>query len=305
MAAQGAMIDVQPLDAFVGVSRETTEAIKSWVMDQLNARMELVGRAADFINSLDAQKKAVEQHCTEEVERVVVIIADLNKTKEDVKGLSDDIKAKMDDNDVKMQVVPDLTQKLDVKTEQIQTLFNETQKYALKSDASLKENEDKVTELHAKTRVFAEKITGDLENTKVGLLAQTTKLRDDIVVWSDGYAGKIEAMVKGGDFKYQRGTSTQKAKFDKKEVSVWQIPAGVSKPDFRHWADSVDLQLEAVHHFVFPDLVLEKVKRLTSEVTEASLAQIIAKINEEHKMKEGAKRLAADGHPPGLPGTDP
>jgi hypothetical protein len=79
----------------------------------------------------------------------------------------------------------------------------------------------------------------------------------------------------------------------------------VSKPDFRHWADSVDLQLEAVHNFVFPDLVLEKVKRLTSEVTEASLGQIIAKINEEHKKKEGAKRVAENGHPPGLPGTDP
>ena len=56
---------------------------------------------------------------------------------------------------------------------------------------------------------------------------------------------------------------------------------------------------------MFPDLVSEKVKRLTPEVTEASLAQIIAKINEEHKMKEGAKRLAEQGNPPGLPGTDP
>ena len=110
-AATGAMIDIQPLDAaFEGVSRETTEAIKAWVMDQLNARMELVGRAADFINNLDVQQRAVEQHCTEQVERVGTIIADLNKTKEDVKGLFDEIKAKMDDNDVKMQVVPDLTE---------------------------------------------------------------------------------------------------------------------------------------------------------------------------------------------------
>ena len=52
--------------------------------------------------------------------------------------------------------------------------------------------------------------------------------------------------MKSGDFKFERGHSAQKAKFDKKEVSVWQIPAGVGKPDFRHWADSVDLQLRAV-----------------------------------------------------------
>ena len=77
-------------------------------------------------------------------------------------------------------------------------------------------------------------------------------------------------------------SAAQKAKLDKKEVSVWQIPAGVSKPDFRHWADSVDLQLEAVHGFAYPDLVLERVKHLTSEVTATSLGQIIAKINEEH-----------------------
>ena len=113
-----------------------------------------------------------------------------NKTKEDVKGLFDEIKAKMDDNDVKMQVVPDLTQKLDEKTEQIQTLFTETQKYAVKSDASMKENETKVSDLHEKTRVFADKITGDLEATKIGIKAKM----DEIYVWSDGYAGRIEAI---------------------------------------------------------------------------------------------------------------
>ena len=54
-AAPGAMIDIQPADAaFEGISRETTEAIKAWMMGELNARMELVGRAADFINNLDA-----------------------------------------------------------------------------------------------------------------------------------------------------------------------------------------------------------------------------------------------------------
>ena len=82
------MIDIQPADAaFEGISRETTEAIKAWMMGELNARMELVGRAANSINNLDAQQKVVEQHCTEQVDRVSAILTDLNKTKEDVKDV--------------------------------------------------------------------------------------------------------------------------------------------------------------------------------------------------------------------------
>ena len=83
--APSVIIDIQLTDAaFTGISRETTEAIKKWVMDQLNARMELVGRGVNFINNLDEQQKAVERHCTEQVERVSTIVEDLNKTKEDV-----------------------------------------------------------------------------------------------------------------------------------------------------------------------------------------------------------------------------
>jgi len=208
--------------------------------------------------------------------------------------------------------VPELTQKLNDKTVQIDELFQKTDALLKEKTEQIQANETKVNDLfekteqfYEKTRVSFEKVIDDLETTKGGILGETIKLKNEIVIWSDEYAGKIEAMVMGGDFKYERGTSNQKAKFDKREVSVWQIPAGVSKPDFRHWADSVDLQLEAVHNFVFPDLVLEKVKRLTSEVTEASLGQIIATINEEHKKQEGAKQLAANGDPPGLPGTDP
>ena len=65
-------------------------------------------------------------------------------------------------------------------------------------------------------------------------------------------------MFKSGDFKFERGSSAPVAKFDKKEVSVWKLADGVSKPDFRHWVDFVDLQLEAIHGFAYPDLVLHR-----------------------------------------------
>jgi len=284
-------------DAFFGedTNQQTTDAIKAWVMNEINMRMNLAGHAVDFMNHLDTEQQRVVQHADEQVERVNVIVNDINTTKGQITTLFGVIEEKMKENDQKLLTVPELTDKLAEKTEQIATLFTETQKFAVKSEQDL-------VALNQKTADFANKITVDLESAKVVLLAETTKLRDDIVIWSDGYVLRVETMVKSGDFKFERGSSAPKAKFDKKEVSVWQIPAGVSKPDFRHWADSIDIQLEAVHGFVFPDLVLEKVKRLTSEVTEAALMQIIKNIKDEHKVKEGAKQLAAQGLPPGLPG---
>jgi len=234
MASSG-LIDIQPADAaFAGSTRETTEAIKAWVLSEINQRMELAGRAVDFLNTLDVKRQELEQHATQQVNRVSTIVEDLEKTKSDVLGVFEKIKAKMDTVDVQLQSVPEITRRIDVKTGQIDELFKKTDSLLKEKTEQIQTNEKKLDELHEKTRVFADKITSDLETMRTGLIGQTTQLRDDIMSWSDGYAGRIEAMVKGGDFKYERGPSVQKGKFDKKEVSVWQIPAGVSKPDFRH-----------------------------------------------------------------------
>ena len=47
---------------------------------------------------------------------------------------------------------------------------------------------------------FAQKITIDLKCAKGTVLSEATKLRDDVMIWSDGYAHKIETLVKSGDF---------------------------------------------------------------------------------------------------------
>ena len=97
MAAMGAMIDIQPPDAaFEGVTRESTEAIKAWVLNEINQRMDLAGRAVDFLNTLDVKRQELEQHANEQVGRVSTIVADLEKTKSDVKGIFEEIKAKLD-----------------------------------------------------------------------------------------------------------------------------------------------------------------------------------------------------------------
>ena len=57
---------------------------------------------------------------------------------------------------------------------------------------------------------------------------------------------------------------------DKKEVAVWKLQDCVSKPDFRHWLDIIDSNLNAVHHFQHPEIVLDKLRRFDKEVTAAN-----------------------------------
>ena len=51
-----------------------------------------------------------------------------------------------------------------------------------------------------------------------------------------------------------------KNRMDKKEVQVWKLPEKVDKPEFRHWIESIHLQLEAVHGFEHPEHMLNRVR---------------------------------------------
>ena len=127
--------------------------------------------------------------------------------------------------------------------------------------------------------------------------SENEALRADVIKWSSEYAMKIEAQVNSGEFKPESKPSSSNAlKMDKKELNVWKLSEAVAKPDFSHWLDSIDNQLDAVHGFEYPDLVFAKIKRLPTEVTAASLAQIIVDINEEHAASSAAS-------PPGLRDT--
>ena len=81
-------------------------------------------------------------------------------------------------------------------------------------------------------------------------------------------------------------------------MRVWKLVDGVSKPDFCHWSDSIDIQLEATHGFVYPDLVFEKIKRMPTEVTPMLLLKAIEEINIDHKKKLRAEKIIAEGGVP-------
>ena len=68
---------------------------------------------------------------------------------------------------------------------------------------------------------------------------------------------------------------------DKKDVIVWKLAESVSKPDFRHWCDTVCANLEAVHKFAYPDVVFDKLRRQEVEVTQGNWHVVIAQANEE------------------------
>ena len=101
-------------DAFFGedTNQQTTDTIKAWVMNEINMRMNLAGRAVDFMNNLDAEQQKVILHANEQVERVNVIVRDINTTKGHITTLFGQIEAKMEEIDQKLLTVPELTQKL-------------------------------------------------------------------------------------------------------------------------------------------------------------------------------------------------
>ena len=81
---------------------------------------------------------------------------------------------------------------------------------------------------------------------------------------------------------------------DKKEVAVWKLQDGVSKPDFRHRLDIIDSKLDAVFHFQYPEVVLDKLRSFDKDVTAVDWGEIIDQANEDLK-KENKKKGAADG----------
>ena len=63
-----------------GTNQQSRDAIKAWVMNEIQMRMNLAGRAVDFMNNLDTEQQRVVQHANEQVERVNVIVTDINTT---------------------------------------------------------------------------------------------------------------------------------------------------------------------------------------------------------------------------------
>ena len=100
----------------------------------------------------------------------------------------------------------------------------------------------------------------------------------------------------GGETSGSKGITT-----DKKEVAVWKLPDKLDRDEFRHWKDTVDANLEAVHRLPYPELVLEQVRRRKTEVKESDWPIIMKKVKDKIPFNVEAVAAKAEGRAPPTP----
>ena len=122
----------------------------------------------------------------------------------------------------------------------------------------------------------------------------------EVYAWSVRFKNEVQADIEkrtGGEtgrsnFNIAKGDRGDRpVKLDKKEIAVNRIPDTITKAEFRQWLRSVELQLETTYEFVYPEIVLHKVRLSKVAITEAVLENIIDDINEEYKVELEAKKI--------------
>jgi hypothetical protein len=139
-----------------------------------------------------------------------------------------------------------------------------------------RQTEEALTKLDQSLLGIDVKLVNAAEECKTGAVGEIEVLRSQMYTYSVGAKAEITEIVaaiksgKGTDAKGGKGFGCDMGKgfdtgfgkgADRKEVAVWKLPDDVSKTQFRHWMNAVDLQLEAVHGWRHADLILNRVKR--------------------------------------------
>ena len=81
------------------------------------------------------------------------------------------------------------------------------------------------------------------------------------------------------------------------------MPPNVDKSEFRHWCDTIDANLDAVHKLPFPEVLLDKVRRAEVEITAHNWPALLAAANEAVPVNKRILEAQARGEKP--PGIDP
>ena len=149
-------------------------------------------------------------------------------------------------------------------------------------------------------------------SVKVDAEAHIKKVRDEASGWADMFKGELVSLIgatnafggggKGSGMGSGKDQEKKGPAVDRKEISVWKLPVGVSKLEFRHWVDTVDTHFDAVLGFKFPEIVLDKVKRSEVPVDASNWKDIIAMVNVDlppnkamDKAKEERTKRGPDG----------
>ena len=249
------------------VSRAEMEAyVKETIAGQEYLLESRLQQAKDFVEQLDLKTALVntkaEQLRTEvdnAHERLAGVVTEMNKIKTVIEGKFDgiqvDIKSEWDRRQAEV----------DIAFVQIKEAFDEIRAAAGAELAEIK-------------------AAAGVEFAQV---AQTGKdsieaLRNHIEFWATGFEKKMERKVGSGDFgRGERPESSKGMRMDKKEVQVWKLADKVEKTDFRHWLDAIDVQLEAVHQFKYPELILKRVRMCEEEITDDVHNEIRELVNKD------------------------
>ena len=59
-------------------------------------------------------------------------------------------------------------------------------------------------------------------------------------------------------------------------MAVWKLPEDVTKVQYRHWPNAVDIQFEAVHGWSCSDYILNRVKSCPDPMTAETFGRCLA-----------------------------
>ena len=222
-----AAVEVAP--AIPGFSFEQNASLQAWVMGIVNERMQLAGTVVSFVNKLNDKQTEAVAAIALEAGRMDVQVASVNQALIDMRVLKEAIE--------KTHIaVIEITAGTSSFADSTRAEFADTKAAIEATSLASKEAHDKAEWLHSQVGTLVAKTEATFVETERKSLAQ----REEIRVWSDEFASKVQEMCRTGEFKFDAKPAVVVAKHDKKEVSVWKLVDGVTKPDFRHWIDSVD-----------------------------------------------------------------
>ena len=161
-----------------GFTGEQTTSIQEFITGLIDTRMEIAGRAALFINDLDQKQRAT-------IEQINVEIVRMNERVIEVTTLKDGI---------------ELTYKNLLELNAGTTAFAETTRAELATGAAANDlAQQKANEVNAKVTELFTKTELTFAETEKKSLA----MREEIRVWSDGFATQVQEVCRTGNFKFE------------------------------------------------------------------------------------------------------
>ena len=81
---------------FADMSQAQTESIQKWGTDLLDSRMEMIGRAASFVDNIDKKANALAAQTEQVIGRMAERVNEINRLQAVVQGIADVTGAKFD-----------------------------------------------------------------------------------------------------------------------------------------------------------------------------------------------------------------